>query len=141
MRALSTSIGIINVLTAFLQGAPLCHGSGGITAHNKFGARSAKSSYIIGGICLLLALVGGAATGILNVIPTAVLAVFLVYVGIQHAGYLRDILGDPPKIFVASAVGLVAFATTNLMWGFLTGFILEAIFALTIRRRKAEHAN
>ena len=139
VRALSYSIGIVNVITAFLQGAPLCHGSGGITAHNKFGARSAKSSYVIGGVCLLLALVGHAAIGILNVIPTAILAVFLVYVGIQHAGYIRDVLREPAKIFVAAAVGLVAFATTNLMWGFLTGFILEAIFAVTIRRQKAEH--
>ncbi len=141
VRALSYSIGIVNVLTAFLQGAPLCHGSGGITAHNKFGARTAKSSYVIGAVCLALALVGHAATGILGVIPTAVLAVFLVYVGIQHAAYLRDILREPPKIFVAVAVGLVSFATTNLMWGFLTGFILEGIFALTIRRRQAEHSS
>ena len=133
VRALSYSIGIVNVITK------LCHGSGGITAHNKFGARSAKSSYVIGGVCLLLALVGHAAIGILNVIPTAILAVFLVYVGVQHAGYIRDVLREPAKIFVAAAVGLVAFATTNLMWGFLTGFILEAIFAVTIRRQKAEH--
>jgi sulfate permease, SulP family len=138
VRALSYSIGIMNVLTAFLQGAPLCHGSGGITAHNKFGARSAKSSYVIGAICLSLAVFGRAAIGILDVIPTAVLAVFLAYVGIQHAAYLRDILREPPKIIVAVSVGLISLATTNLMWGFLTGFVLEAIFSVALRKRQTE---
>jgi SulP family sulfate permease len=138
VRALSYSIGIMNVSTAFLQGAPLCHGSGGITAHNKFGARSAKSSYVIGAICLLLAVFGRAAIGILQVIPTAVLAVFLAYVGIQHAAYLRDILREPPKIIVAVSVGLISLATTNLMWGFLTGFVLEVIFSVALRKRQTE---
>jgi sulfate permease, SulP family len=141
VRALSFSVGIINVLTAFLQGAPLCHGSGGITAHNKFGARSPKSSYVIGGICLVLALFGRAAIGILSVIPTAVLAVFLAYVGIQHAAYVRDIFREPPKLFVAVSVGLVSLATTNLMWGFLTGFVLEGILLVALKKKEAEPLN
>src|SRR5208282_3787524 len=48
VRALCLSIGILNLLTAAIQGSPLCHGSGGITAHYRFGARTAKSSYVIG---------------------------------------------------------------------------------------------
>jgi sulfate permease, SulP family len=130
VRGLSFSIGIVNVLTAFLQGAPLCHGSGGITAHYRFGARSPKSSYLIGGVCLALALFGRAAVGLLYLIPMAILGVFLVYVGIQHAAYLRDIVHRLPQLFIAVCVGLVSLATTNLMWGFLVGFILQGIFSL-----------
>jgi sulfate permease, SulP family len=136
VRGLSLSIGIVNVLTAFLEGAPLCHGSGGITAHYRFGARSQKSSYIIGGVCLTLALFGKASIGLLHLIPTAILGVFLVYVGIQHATYIRDTVHRLPQFFTAACVGVVSLATTNLMWGFLVGFFLQAIFSLAGKKGK-----
>ena len=47
---------------------------GSITAHYRFGARTAKSSYVIGGVCIALALLGRAAVGLLHLIPLAVLA-------------------------------------------------------------------
>jgi SulP family sulfate permease len=125
-RALSISIGVLNVVTAFIEGAPLCHGSGGITAHHRFGARTPKSSYLIGGLCIVIALFGKAAVALLHVIPLAVLGVFLAYVGVQHAGYLRDIARDPRRMLIALGVGLLSFLS-NLMWGFLLGFTLEGI--------------
>jgi len=128
VRALSLSIGAVNLASAAVMGSPLCHGSGGITAHYRFGARSAKSSYVIGAVCLLLALLGRAAVGLLELIPFAVLGVFLLYVGVQHAAYLRDIVGRPALLVIALAVGVVSLLTTNLMWGFLTGFVLEGVF-------------
>src|SRR5208283_5748631 len=103
---------------AAIQGSPLCHGSGGITAHYRFGARTPKSSYIIGGVCILLALFGGAAVGLLRLIPLAVLGVFLVYVGIQHAAYLRDLIPHWPQLMIALCVGVLSLLT-NLMWGTL----------------------
>lgn len=133
VRGLSLSIGFVNVLAAFLQAAPMCHGSGGITAHYKFGARTPKSCYVIGGVCVLLALFGRGAVGLLHLIPTAILGVFLAYVGIQHAAYLRDIVRRRSMVFTAVSVGLVSLATTNLMWGFLVGFFLETVFAVWAR--------
>ena len=136
VRGLSLSIGLVNILAAFVQAAPMCHGSGGITAHYKFGARTPKSSYVIGGACILLALFGRGAVGLLHLIPTALLGVFLIYVGIQHAAYLRDIVRRRSMVFIAVTVGVVSIATTNLMWGFLVGFFLEAVFAGLARVRK-----
>ena len=130
VRGLCVSIGLVNLLGAMIQAPPFCHGSGGITAHYRFGARSPKSSYIIGAVCLLLALFGRSAVGLLNLIPAAVLGVLLVYVGIQHASYLRDILTCAPLLMIAVCVGVVSLLTTNLMWGFLTGFLLQGILLL-----------
>ena len=135
IRGLSLSIALVNLISGMIQGAPMCHGSGGITAHYKFGARTAKSSYIIGSICLVLALLGEAAMGILHVIPTAVLGVFLVYVGIQHGAYLRDIVQRATLLWIAIAVGVVSLATTNLMWGFLAGFLLQGVLIVYQRYR------
>jgi SulP family sulfate permease len=138
VRALCLSIGIVNLVTAAIQGSPLCHGSGGITAHYRFGARTPKSSYVIGGVCILLACFGGAAVGLLHLIPLAVLGVFLVYVGIQHAAYVRDLIQRRPQLLIAVSVGLVSFLT-NLMWGSLLGFALEGILWV-YRRARHRHA-
>jgi SulP family sulfate permease len=124
VRALCLSIGLVNLASAAIQGSPLCHGSGGITAHYRFGARSAKSSYVMGAVCIALALAGGAAVGLLRLIPLAVLGVFLVYVGVQHAAYLRDLVGRWPPLAIAVAVGVLSLFT-NLMWGALAGLAIE----------------
>ena len=135
IRGLTMSIALVNLMGAMIQAAPMCHGSGGITAHYKFGARSAKSSYLIGAVCLALALLGGAAMGVLHLIPIAVLGVFLIYVGIQHAAYLRDIFKLAPPLLIAISVGVVSLLTTNLMWGFLVGFALQGVLLLGKKQR------
>ena len=129
-RALSLSIGLTNLVSGMLTSAPTCNGSGGITAHYKFGARTQKSSYVIGGACLFLALFGRAAVGLLNLIPTAVLGVFLIYVGIQHGALIRDIVTRKRSLLIAVCVGLVSLIRTNLTYGFAAGFLLEALFRL-----------
>ena len=139
-RRLCASIAIVNLISGFLQAAPMCHGSGGVTAHYRFGARTAKSNYIIGAVCLLLAGFGGAAIGVLHLIPVAVLGVFLVYVGLQHALYLLDIVKQIPFLLIALSVGAVSIITTNVMWGFLAGFAVQGVvflFTKVVRRRAA----
>jgi MFS superfamily sulfate permease-like transporter len=117
----------------------MCHGSGGITAHYRFGARTEKASYVIGGICVALALFGRAAIGLLNLIPLAVLAVFLIYVGVRHGAYLRDIARRTPWLLIAIVVGVISLLTTNLTWGFLAGFALEGSGRL-ISKLRSLHA-
>jgi SulP family sulfate permease len=136
VRALSLSIGLMNLAGSFFLAAPTCHGSGGVTAHYKFGARSQKSTYVIGAVCLLLALFGQSAVGLLHLIPTAILGVFLVYVGLQHAMFIRDILARKAFLAIAACVGIVSLLTTNLTYGSLLGFLLYGILLL-IRRSGA----
>ncbi len=133
-RALSLSIGLMNVTSSLFMAAPTCHGSGGISAHYRFGARSPKSSYIIGGVCLMLALFGGAAIGLLTFIPKALLAVFLAYVGVAHGALVRDIVAEKKSLLVAAVVGVVSLLATNLTFGFLAGFLLEGLFRLLAAR-------
>jgi SulP family sulfate permease len=134
VRALSVSIGLMNLVSGMVLSAPTCHGSGGITAHYKFGARTQKSNYVIGGVCLLLALFGQSAVGLLHLIPTAVLGVFLVYVGIQHAAFVRDIVNRKAFLVIAISVGVVSLVMTNLTYGFLAGFVLHGLLMLFERR-------
>lgn len=137
-RALSLSIGVTNLVSGMLTSAPTCHGSGGITAHYRFGARTQKSSYVIGAVCLLLAFFGRGAVGLLSLIPTAILGVFLVYVGVQHGALIRDILKRKRALGIAVCVAVVSLVRTNLTYGFVAGFILEGLFLLW-NRVSAEH--
>ncbi len=135
VRGLCLSIGLVNLLGGMIQAPPLCHGSGGVTAHYRFGARNPRSSYVIGAVCILLALFGRAAVDLLKLIPAPVLGVLLAYVGIQHAAYLRDVLRRPQLLIIAAFVGVVSLLTINLMWGFLAGFLLQGIL-LTIQKTR-----
>jgi SulP family sulfate permease len=137
-RALSLSIGLMNLVSGMFLAAPMCHGSGGVTAHYRFGARTAKSCYVIGSVCLLLALFGRSAVGLLGLIPMAVLGVFLIYVGIQHGMFVRDVVKNRVSLFIAASIGVVALATTNLTWGFLAGFVLQGIFFLIAKGREKQ---
>ena len=136
VRALSISIGLMNLASGMLLSAPTCHGSGGITAHYKFGARTQKSNYVVGMVCLLLALFGESAVGFLHLIPTAVLGAFLVYVGVQHAALIRDIVAKRAFFFIAVCIGIISLLKTNLTYGFALGFLLEGVFMLVARFRK-----
>jgi MFS superfamily sulfate permease-like transporter len=107
------------------------------TAHYRFGARTPKSSYIIGSACLTLALFGRAAIAFLQLVPMALLGVFLVYVGIQHAACLRDIKNRTPLLALAITIGVVALLT-NLTWGFLAGLVLQGLLQVTLRRASSE---
>jgi SulP family sulfate permease len=125
----------MNLVSGLLLSAPTCHGSGGITAHYKFGARTPKSSYVIGSVCLLLAFFGREAVGLLHLIPTAVLGVFLVYVGIQHALFVRDIAGRRTLLSIALCVAVISLAKTNLTYGFVAGFLLQGLLILVAKAR------
>jgi SulP family sulfate permease len=138
VRALSISIALMNLVGSLVLSAPTCHGSGGITAHYKFGARTAKSSYVIGGVCLLLALFGKGAIGLLHLIPTAVLGVFLVYVGIQHGLFVRELANRRALLLIAVCVAVISLVKTNLTYGFVAGFFLQGFLALIAKARGRE---
>ena len=53
LPALSRGMGLANLLAGFTGGMPLCHGSGGLTAHYRFGARTGGATIIIGSLFLL----------------------------------------------------------------------------------------
>jgi len=137
---ISTSIGIANIISGFMGGVPMCHGSGGLTAHNKFGATSEKSGYIIG-----FTLVGFAIscnTSVLFVIfsfPEAILGILLCYVGIQHTLFIKDILKVKTSMFIALTVAVSGFITNNITMGFLLGIGIHYIFEYLEKRGSYVH--
>jgi SulP family sulfate permease len=123
-RALTTSMGLANITAGLLGAMPMCHGSGGLTAHYKLGARTGASNLMIGGLLLALGLfLGGAALPFLSLIPLSVLGVLLGIVGIYHAFMVSD-LKAKSQLAVAGTVAVVTLALGNLAFGFGAGLLL-----------------
>jgi len=98
---LSTSMGAMNLLAVPLGAMPMCHGSGGLAGKYAFGARTATSNLVLGGIYLVLAVV---AVDAVAAFPMAVLGVVLVLVAVElgRSGV------DTPDPLLTGLVGVVA---------------------------------
>jgi SulP family sulfate permease len=113
-----------------IGGLPLCHGSGGLTAHYRLGARTGGAPLMLGGIFLALGLLGGQTSmQILNLIPFPVLGVLLAYVGIQHLLLAQDLIGQR-EWMTALLVLVLAIITNNLAIGFISGSVFYHVWGL-----------
>jgi hypothetical protein len=122
-RRLCISLALANLAAGAFGAMPLCHGSGGLTAHRRFGARGAGATVIAGGLYILLALIfADRAPAVLRTIPPAVLGMMMVYVGVCHALLLR---GLTERLWLAWAGGLVGLVTGNLAWALGLGLLVE----------------
>jgi SulP family sulfate permease len=125
-RASTLSQGIANLVSFALGGMPMCHGAGGLAAHYRFGARTAGSNIIIGGIFLLLALfLGENLVTVLKLVPLAILGVLLAFAGLQLALMVQDIKDRKDLLVVVSILGItLAF---NLAVAFIVGIVIAYI--------------
>lgn len=134
VRALCASMGAFSLIAALTSGFPVCHGSAGFTAHYRFGARSGWSTFTLGVALIFLALFApGAVWAFLALVPTAVLAAMLAYVGVLHTTLVRDVLGDARAAVPALLLGVSSVITANLMIGIIIGGAAELIFAVQRR--------
>lgn len=122
-RNLCLTMGAANLISAPFGGYMMCHGSGGIAAHHRFGGRSKYTAYIIGALLLAIGLfLGKDGAGIFALIPEAALGCLLFYSGIDLAAAARRI-GERSEFFVILAVAALSLAM-NPAVAFIAGFIL-----------------
>ena len=133
----SLSVAVGNVWAGLAGGLPMCHGSGGLTAHYRMGARTPASTALIGGVLIALALAfGQSALAVRSLMPYAVLGALLIYVGAQHLLLGLKVTGkrDLLVVFVVGAVAAAPFA--NLAIGAGAGLVIywAARWASTLSR-------
>jgi SulP family sulfate permease len=123
-HALGTSMGLVNIITGFIAGIPLCHGAGGLAAHHRFGARTGGANIMIGLVFLILALgFGRAGIVLLSSIPNAVLGVFLLFAGLELALLIKDVR-EKEELFISFLIAGVGFATANMGFAFFVGIMV-----------------
>jgi SulP family sulfate permease len=127
--------GTANVVTGFLGGMPMCHGSGGLTAHVKLGARTAGMNLLLGGALLGLGLLfSEQIPAIMGLLPVWVLAGFLAYAGLRHALLATDLRGT--DLVIAVTAGAVGAWRANL--AVTAALAIVAVFATRRARRVSE---
>ncbi len=106
---------------------PMCHGSGGLAAQHRFGARTSLSVIMLGaakiGIGLFL---GAAAMAWMKAFPVTILGVFLLVAGVGLLGASR-IWKARPTLAVGLVMVAVHLATGMLVLGFTAGWIAHTV--------------
>lgn len=125
-RAACVSMAVANICCFFLGGMPLCHGAGGLAAHYAFGARSAGSNLMIGGLIVAGALLlGEEIITLFNLLPISVLGALLVFAGAQLTLTIMDM--QQRKDYFVTILILGITLASNLAAGFITGLLVAKV--------------
>jgi len=119
---ITLSVGLINIASIF-GGMPMCHGSGGLAAQSRFGAKTNGSILILGGIKILIAVVLGASiVPLISAYPESLLGVLLIVAGVELGSAVKD-----QKEF-RNILTVVILVAVSFMFGSLTaGFLLALV--------------
>lgn len=140
VRKLVYLIGFGNVISALLGGLPFCHGSGGLTAHYKGGARTNLANYIIGFALVLAAVATFVFGGFKIVFAPLLLSILLITVGIMHALLAKPSWSQGGAVQLQLILmALAALISGNMLWVLGVGLAFEIINRGlgSIRRKKA----
>ena len=123
-RAVAVSCGLGNVLSSVIGGMPMCHGSSGLSAHVRLGARSYVMNLALGGTLVAIGLFySDYVIALFGVLPVWGLAGFLAYAGVRHALLILDLRGV--RLGIAVAAGLLGVATGNLAYTTAVALVAE----------------
>jgi SulP family sulfate permease len=118
-------MGIANFPAGFLGAVPMCHGTGGLAAHYRFGARTGGAALMIGMVFVVMALAFGEfGFALLALIPNSVLGVLLVFAGLELCPLMRS-LKTNEEYFVAILISGIALAVPNMAWAFGIGIVVD----------------
>lgn len=119
-RRLALSIAMGNLWAGLLGGLPNCHGSGGLTAHYRLGARTPAATTLLGLILIALAIVfGGMAQSVWTLVPLPFFGILLLFVGIQHIGVATSVKERSDLIVVGLGGVLTALFDGNIAYAAL----------------------
>jgi hypothetical protein len=126
---ISTSTGLMNLLSASVGGVPMCHGAGGMAGHVQFGARTGGALVILGIVLLATAVFFSSSVGtLLHLFPPSILGVILFLTGAQLALGACDISKDKGERFVTMVTGALA------VWNVGIAFVVGSIAYLLAKR-------
>ena len=132
---LALNMGVMNIITPFLGGIPLCHGSGGLASQYAFGARTGGSMILEGLLEIFLGLfLSDSLFLIFTAFPEAILGAMLVYTAFLLAKIsFKDYSLKTIPIIAISAILCLIFTITV---GFVVGLVLYYISKLIEKKLK-----
>jgi sulfate permease, SulP family len=119
------TMGIANLPAGLFGAVPMCHGTGGLAAHYRFGARTGAAPVMIGAFFVILALAfGDMGLTVLSLIPNSVLGVLLVFAGLELCPLVRS-LKTNEEYFIAILIAGIALTVPNMAWAFGIGIVVD----------------
>jgi MFS superfamily sulfate permease-like transporter len=117
-KKFSTTIGLMNLTSVPFGGFPMCHGSGGLAAQHRYGARTGGANIYAGIIFIILALFF-TSPQVLAIIAVGVLGALLVFVGIEMARY-----GTRTNSLVVTGIIAILALLFSMTIAFIIGMVL-----------------
>jgi MFS superfamily sulfate permease-like transporter len=127
-KKLSTTIGLMNLVSVPFGGFPLCHGAGGLAGQYRYGARTGGASIIAGVIFIILALFFSSPQ-VLSIVAVGVLGALLVFVGIEMGRYSLK----TDSLVITGLIGVLALLV-SITIGFIVG-LGAAYLLLWVKKR------
>ena len=127
VKKISFTYSLMNLVSPFFSGIPVCHGSGGMVGHYTFGARTGGSVIIYGSLYLITGLLFSRSfQELVQIFPMPMLGTLLFFEGLALTLLVRDVATAKEDLFIAVLVALVCI---GLPYGYLVGLVLgTAIF-------------
>jgi MFS superfamily sulfate permease-like transporter len=108
VTALGYSVAGMNLLSCWFAAMPVCHGSGGLAAQWRFGARSGASIILLGLVKLLLGLVfGDALTHVIGRFPGTLLGVMVLGAGLELSRVAVAVNEEAGDLWEVASEGLL----------------------------------
>lgn len=119
------TMGIANLPAGLIGAVPMCHGTGGLAAHYRFGARTGGAPLMIGVLFVVMAVFfGELGFSVLAMIPNAVLGVLLIFAGLELCPLIRSLKANE-EYFVALLISGIALTVPNMAWAFGIGILID----------------
>jgi len=129
-KTISIDHGVMNLISTFIGGIPMCHGAGGMAGHIRFGARTGGALVILGVIVLLTGLfLSDSVTLLFQVFPRSILGVILFFAGVELALVVKDVKLRKQNLFVL----LVTAGTA--MWNMGVAYLAGLVIYYGLHRR------
>src|SRR5512133_2139859 len=132
VRKIGFTYGLMNLITPWFGGVPVCHGCGGLVGFYGFGARTGGAPVFYGMMYLLLGLFFAPGFAhVVHVFPMPVLGVVLLFEAVALMTLVRDVAGDRSTLWVAL---VVAAAVVGLPYGYVVGLVAGTLISIGVRR-------
>ena len=136
IKSVAVTVGLMNLVGPWFGSVPYCHGSGGLAAQHRFGARSEISILLLGIFKISVGLLfGESLVGLLQGFPSSFLGVMLLFAGLELCGVTADVWDSESQhsrrhflVFLVTAVAIVGFRHDGL--GVCCGLLSSVILTL-----------
>ena len=120
-KKLALNHGLMNIVSPFFGGMPMCHGAGGLAGQYYFGARTGGTNIIEGIIEISSGLfLAGFVITLFALFPKSIIGAMLLLVGIQLTGFTRDV--KPRELPIMGLVVVLALLV-NMAVGFAVALV------------------